>query len=409
MKKKNLILLTLICLISLCLFSGLLVYAFDRQVKRDMKEQNQEEMGGTDLSPTATPELTPTPSAVPTQPGASEEDSEPEVTPEATVTPVAEKPSEPIVLGFAGDVNLDESYAPAAKYDSEDKDITACFSQDLLDEMKLADIMMINNEFAYSDRGKKTPDKSYNFRAKPERVQILKEMGVDIVSLANNHALDYGPDALLDTFDTLDKADIDYIGAGENLDRAKAPIYYTIGGKKIAYIAATHVIPFMDWYASENGLGMVGTYDPTLILESIKEAKENSDYIIIYVHWGKERNTRPEQYQRNLATYYIDAGADAVIGCHPHVMQGLEFYKGKPIAYSLGNYWFNNSTRESGMLKLYLDPDDSVRVQLLPVMNKDTVTYLLTGDQEKKSYFDMIEGLSYDVEIDDNGFITEAE
>ncbi len=401
MKKKNIVLLILVCILSLVVFIGLLAYAFDRQTKRDLVDKENNKEGTTDIEqPDMTPTLSPSPTVVPmpTTPA----------TISPTTTPVAEEYNKSIVLGFAGDVNLDESYAPVAKYDAEGKDITACFSSDLLDEMRLADIMMVNNEFSFSNRGTKTPDKSYNFRAKPERVQILKEMGVDIVSLANNHALDYGPEALEDTFQTLEEAKIDYIGAGENLDRAKAPIYYTIGNKTIAYVSASRVVFAMDWYASENGLGMVGTYDPTLILESIREAEENSDYVVMFVHWGVERSTNPEEYQRNLAIQYIEAGADAVIGCHPHVMQGIEFYNGKPIAYSLGNYWFNNATKESGMVKLYLDPDDTVRMQLLPVMNKDTVTYLLTGEEEKKNYFHMIEGLSYNAEIDENGFITES-
>jgi poly-gamma-glutamate synthesis protein (capsule biosynthesis protein) len=120
-----------------------------------------------------------------------------------------------------------------------------------------------------------------------------------------------------------------------------------------------------------------------------------------------ERNDHPEKYQRTLAKQYIDAGADAVIGCHPHVMQGIEFYEGKPIAYSLGNFWFNNSSKESGMFKLYLDPEGTVRTQILPVMNKNTLTYLLTKDAEKTDYFNFIEELSYGVKIDENGFITE--
>ncbi len=312
----------------------------------------------------------------------------------------------PILLGFAGDVNLNESSYPAAKYDAEDKDITRCLSEDLLSEMDAVDIMMLNNEFAYSTRGTKEEDKSYTFRAHPKRVEILQKMSVDIVSLANNHALDYGPDALLDTFDTLDSAGIEYVGAGDNFNRAKAPIYYRVGNKTISYVAASHVIFAMDWYATEDRPGMIGTYDPTILLESIEVAKSNSDYVAVFVHWGVERNSMPESYQKNLAKKYIDAGADIVIGCHPHVMQGIELYKGKPIAYSLGNYWFNKSTNRSGMLKVYLNPDGTLKAQLLPVMNKDTFTYLLTGEAEKKAYYNYMQDISFGVSFDENGFIT---
>ncbi|HPU63424.1 MAG TPA: CapA family protein [Mobilitalea sp.] len=315
----------------------------------------------------------------------------------------------PIVLAFAGDVNLDENSKPVARYDKENKGILGAFSQDLVDEMNNADIFMLNNEFAYSTRGARIKEKSYTFRAHPKRVDILKEMGVDIVSLANNHALDYGVDALLDTFTTLEEAGIDYVGAGRNMERAKAPVYYTIGDTTIGFVAASRVIYAMDWYATDDRPGMIGTYDPELFVASIKEAKENSDYVVAFVHWGIERIHEPVKYQKNLAKIYIDAGADFVIGCHPHVMQGIEFYNGKPIAYSLGNYWFNSSKRESGLLKIYINPDGTFDVQLLPVMNNNTYTYLITDEKEKEAYYRFMTDISFNVEYNKDGFVTEKQ
>lgn len=473
MKKSNLLLLMLICILFFCLSVGLLIYAFNLQARKDQQGKGttqEDQMTLDDNNITGLPDITgePTGSSIgegtdqvgdtqsasgdtssdtasdgslsATDSGDTSSDSSSGDTSSnsssgdtsdsdddqaaASVTPVPDSNSSvkyselpetatsngaSIILGFAGDVNLDESYYPVAKYDAEEKEITGCFSQDVLNEMQNADIMMVNNEFPYSTRGTKEEDKSFTFRADPSRVEILQKMGVDIVSLANNHALDYGPEALEDTFDTLDNAGIEYVGAGDNLDRAKSPIYYKVADKTIAYVAASRVVFAMDWYASEDKSGMVGTYDPTLILESIREAKANSDFVVIYVHWGVERDSYPEDYQRTMAKQYIDAGADAVIGCHPHVMQGMEFYNGKPIVYSLGNYWFNKSTKESGMIKLYLGEDDSMKVQLLPAMNKDTFTYLLTDTKEKKKYYDYIQGLSYHVNIDENGYLTATE
>ncbi|MHB8129385.1 MAG: CapA family protein [Mobilitalea sp.] len=405
MKKKNIIILSVVCILSLCMFSGLLVYAFDLQAKRDLKEKS----------------VIPTEAAAQSAANDSNKDTSLEADAEeaentdsqetnpATPTPIEEIQAKPIVLGFAGDINFDEDSYPVAKYDSEKNGILGGLSSDLVKEMNAADVMILNNEFAYSTRGTKTPDKSYTFRADPSRVGILNEMGVDIVSLANNHALDYGPDALLDTFEALDGAGVEYIGAGIDMDRAKAPIYFTVGDKTIAYVAASRVVFSMDWYANDTRLGMIGTYDPTLFLESIKEAAENSDYVVAFVHWGVERENYPQTYQRTLATQYIDAGADAVVGCHPHVLQGFEYYKGKPIAYSLGNFWFNNSTRETGFLKLYLDTDDTVRMQILPAMSKSTFTYLLTEEAERTTYFDFMEEISYGTTIDEDGFVTIAE
>ncbi len=388
MKKRTLVLLSMICVLSICAFTGLLIFAFDEQLRREKQAASEDNS----FIPTPVPEQTTevTPSPLPT--------------PSATPTPA---PSVPLVLGFAGDVNLDEDSYPVKKYDSEGNGILGVLSRDLIEEMNNVDLMMLNNEFAYSTRGVEEEDKSYTFRADPQRVGILKEMGVDIVSLANNHALDFGPDALIDTFGTLDTAGIDYVGAGENMARAKAPVYKKVGNQTIAFVAASRVVFAMDWYATDTAPGMVGTYDPAVILESIKEAKENSDFVVIYVHWGVEQKNYPEKYQRILAKQYIDAGADAVIGCHPHVMQGIEFYQGKPIAYSLGNFWFNRSDKESGMLKLYLDPDGTVRVQLLPVRNKAMKTYLLTDQKEISNYYRFMQKLSFHVLIDENGFVSE--
>jgi len=368
--------------------------------------------GGLDKAEDVDPE--PEGDSVSSNPELSPEDEEDgeindnaENTGESSKTDVREPLDRPIVLAFAGDVNLADNAKTIARYDRENKGILGGISQELVDEMNNADIFMLNNEFAFSTRGTRIEEKSYTFRAHPKRVEILKEMGTDIVSLANNHALDYGVDALLDTFTTLEEAGIDYVGAGRNMERAKAPIYYTIGDTTIAFVAASRVIYAMDWYATDDRPGMIGTYDPELFVTSIKEAKENSDFVVAYVHWGVERIHEPVKYQKELAKIYIDAGADAVIGCHPHVMQGIEFYKGKPIAYSLGNYWFNASKGESGLLKIYLNPDGTADIQLLPVMNDNAYTYLIRGEKEKEAYYKFMTDISFDVEFDKDGFVTQ--
>lgn len=436
MKKINAILLSLFCIFSLLVISGVVMYSFRLQEDADSKEnsanrsplgENTEDLNASTsgstkedtLDEVETNEISESDNTS-AQTGSYDNDStEPDSTqPPETASVVLPDTSvssyqngtttlEPIILGFAGDINFDEDSKPVARYDAENKGILGGLSSELVEEMKAADLMMLNNEFAYSTRGVEASDKSYTFRADPKRVDILKEMGVDIVSLANNHALDFGMDALRDTFTTLEDAKINYVGAGTDLNRAKAPIYYTIGDKKIAYVAASKVVFAMDWYATDTSPGMIGTYDPTLFLASIKEASENSDYVVAYVHWGEERTNYPVEYQKDFARQYIDAGADIVIGCHPHVMQGLEFYKGKPIAYSLGNYWFNASNKESGLLKVIINPDDTLSVQLLPAMQENTFTYLISEKEDRDAYFKFMEEISFDVEFDENGFATE--
>ncbi|HKL80185.1 MAG TPA: CapA family protein [Mobilitalea sp.] len=443
MKAKNIFILSLVCLLSLAVLSGIVIYSFQLQELADSSDISESPVSpdtkdsansldssnttdttdATDQADTSgsvdssnSPDATDQPDTSDSVDNPDAADTtDPHDLPDASVTSDSKDSyvdtgtqdhydKAPIILAFAGDINFDEDSKPVARYDAENNGILGCLSPELVKEMNSADIMMLNNEFAYSLRGTETPDKSYTFRADPKRVDILKEMGVDIVSLANNHTLDFGMDALYDTFTTLEGAEIDYVGAGINLDRAKSAVYYTLGDMKIAYLAASRVVFAMDWYANDTRAGMIGTYDPTLLLAEIKEAEKNSDFVVVYVHWGVERTNYPVDYQKSLARQYIDAGADAVIGCHPHVMQGLEYYNGKPIAYSLGNYWFNNSTRETALLKLYLNPDGSTQVQLLPAMSKGTFTYLVQEKEERDSYFEFMEEISYEVEFDEDGY-----
>ena len=145
-----------------------------------------------------------------------------------------------VTITFAGDILFDENYAIMGKV-SGNGNIANGIVPSLLTEMKSADIMMLNNEFPYSDRGTPLEDKKFTFRAKPTSVSFLNDMGVDIVSLANNHAYDYGETAFLDTMETLENAGITYVGAGRNLQEARRPVYYIINNMKIAIVAATQI------------------------------------------------------------------------------------------------------------------------------------------------------------------------
>lgn len=136
------------------------------------------------------------------------------------------------VLSFAGDICFDETCDVMQNYIAQGEELEHNISPELLDLMRGADVCWINNEFAYSDRGAPLANKMYTFRAKPERVQMLKEMGVDIAGLANNHVYDFGPEAMTDTFDTLRTAGIDYVGAGKDLEEATTPVYREIDGIK---------------------------------------------------------------------------------------------------------------------------------------------------------------------------------
>jgi poly-gamma-glutamate synthesis protein (capsule biosynthesis protein) len=235
-------------------------------------------------------------------------------------------------------------------------------------------------------------------------VSALLDMGVDVASLANNHALDYGQDALLDTFSTLDNAGIPYVGAGETKERAEEAVFVEAGGRKVGVLSASRVIPVVEWNIQNCQPGLFCTYDSTRLVQRIKEIENQCDYVVVFVHWGLERKTHPEEYQRVLAQQYIDAGADLVVGNHSHVPQGIEYYKGVPIVYCLGNYIFNPNMTDTYALKVVWDAQGQTNLQVLPVDTREYLTGELTGD-EAQAFYDYLEEISFDVEIDENGMV----
>lgn len=303
-------------------------------------------------------------------------------------------------MAIAGDVLF--STSPLNKYDSGNG-ITSILSADLLYTMNSSDITMVNLEFPFSTRGVQMENKQYTFKADPSRGPILKEMGVDIVSLANNHTLDFGTEALLDTITTLREYNIRSVGAGEDLEAAKNPSVITIKGRNIAILGASRVIPVTDWNATKYSPGVFTTYDPTLLIEEIKLAKQSNDLVIVYVHWGIEKEEYPKEYQRTMAKQYIDAGADLVLGSHPHVLQGIEFYNGKPIVYSLGNFVFGHTIERTVLLDVTIDEQNLCNIRLIPCETKDAYTHTITSDDKVQEFYSYYEGISYGIKIDKYG------
>lgn len=314
-----------------------------------------------------------------------------------------EAPDSPVTLLFGGDIYLSSHVLNA--YDKAGG-IGGVLDEGLRIEISSADIFMANEEFPFSDGGTPVDDKEYTFRLPVERVSVMKEIGPDIVALANNHTLDYGPDALLDTCRTLDQAGILHVGAGQDLAAAKAPVIIERKGKRIGFLAASRVIPSSGWNAGSSRPGLLTTYDPAILLEEIEALRGECDYLVVYVHWGIERQTEPEAYQRALAKQYIDAGADLVVGSHPHVLQGIEYYKDKPIVYSLGNFVFGSSIPRTALLKVELSEDmPGGRLSLIPAVSSAGFTRML-GESGRPNFFQYMEGLSFGVSIDSQGAVS---
>lgn len=313
---------------------------------------------------------------------------------EETVT----ETSDSVTLSFAGDVHFSEFILQ--NYDKEG--ISAIVNPEMLSHMQNADLFILNHEFVFSTGGEAMEDKEYTLKNDPKYVKILQELGTDVVSIANNHILDFGQEAFLDTLTTLEDAEIEYAGGGRNLERALSPVTKSINGQTFAIFAATRVSPSYDWYASSKRPGILQTYDAADLNNAIAEANSSYDHVIVFVHWGIEREEYPQDYQRTLAKGYIDHGADLVIGAHPHVLQGFEYYKNVPICYSLGNYLFGNRTGETLLLNAVFDEDGELSIQLVPCEREN---YVLKEIQEPKNLFNHLSDISFDAAVSHGGIL----
>ena len=161
--------------------------------------------------------------------------------------------------------------------------------------------------------------------------------------------------------------------------------------------------------ATDTEPGILRCYDTELFLQVIREAKENADFCIAFVHWGTEYSYDLEDVQRTTGKDYLDAGADVVIGAHSHCLQGMEYYNQKPIIYSLGNYWFNGKTLDTMLLQLHISGDaetEKLEVQVIPAVQSGYKTTYASDFAEQRRIYDFLESISVNVEISDEGIVT---
>ena len=328
---------------------------------------------------------------------------------EQTADPAEEKGK--VVMTFAGDICFHDAYANMYALSTRGGNIESCIGASLLAEMRDADICMVNNEFPYSDRGQPIEGKTFAFRSKPANVKLLSQMGVDIVSLANNHAYDYGQDALLDSLDTLDGEGIARVGAGRNLEEAMVPAYFEVDGTKIGILAATQIERLENpdtKGATENSPGVFRCFNETelnRLLEQIKQTKQQCDFLTVYIHWGTENTDELDWAQPYQAKLIAEAGADLIVGCHPHCLQGIDYMGDTPVIYSLGNFWFNSKEVDTALLKVTVQGDKLESIQMIPALQKDCSTNALDG-AEKERVINYLQSLSENVTIDAEGYVS---
>ncbi|GAB3242137.1 CapA family protein [Chitinimonas naiadis] len=253
-------------------------------------------------------------------------------------------------LLFAGDLMLDDGPGHTI---AAGGDPLAHFAAQLQD----ADYRIGNLECPVATTGKALDNKIYTFRAKPAVLDILKGR-FDAVAVANNHSGDYGKEAFLETLTHLDRAGLAHFGGGRNLTEAHKPLWLERKGLRIALLSYNEFKP-RSFEAGASQPGIAWSEDSHVVRDIQAARAAGADLVIPFMHWGWEREPEPSGRQRQLARLMIDAGADAVVGGHPHVTQGADLYRGKPIIWSLGNFVFDGfgegPARLGWLLRLNLD------------------------------------------------------
>ncbi|MFH1170646.1 MAG: CapA family protein [Candidatus Vogelbacteria bacterium] len=279
-------------------------------------------------------------------------------------------PAPPATLVFVGDIML----ARGVGRIMEEKNNWQYPFLEIKKTLTDADLLIGNLEGPISSRGVKVGS-IYSFRADPRAVLGLTGAGFDVLSLANNHIWDYGRDAFGATLDILKKNEINYIGGGIDYAEAHRAIIKEVKGIKIAFLAYTDLVPV--GITKETSKPAVAFLDPKQIIPDIAKAKTSADLVVVSFHWGNEYETKHNQKQETIARAVIEAGANLVIGHHPHVAQEIEEYHGGYIAYSLGNFVFdqNFSTNTRAGLILKVTVKDKKIEKVEPQKIKFTPTY----------------------------------
>lgn len=307
----------------------------------------------------------------------------------------------PATITFAGDILLDSGVGRLAAAKGADHLFAGVRAV-----LRADDLTIGNLECAVATCGSPA-DKQFTFRANPRLLPGLRASGVDAVSLANNHSLDYGRAALRETLAHLRRVGLAAAGAGEDASRASRPILLRAGGQTVALLAASRVLPSGDWYAGSGRPGIASAYDPSRLLREIRAARPTADVVVVYLHWGKERALRPEWYQRALARQCVDAGADLVIGTHPHVLQGFEYYRGKLVAYSLGNFVFTDRDKTTALLQTTFRGGALREAEVIPCRIVDRRPHILREGGERERVLRDLQARSFGVRILEDGILSE--
>jgi poly-gamma-glutamate synthesis protein (capsule biosynthesis protein) len=281
-----------------------------------------------------------------------------------------------VVIHGTGDVNLDPGYIPAFErrgYGWAFSGLDGLFLED--------DLTVVNLECAPSTQGARQA-KEFVFGCDVAAYPAMKGFGVDVANLANNHSQDYGTEAMLEGRDRLEEFGIATVGAGEDAATAGQPALFEIGGRRIAVLGFGGIVPHAGWIATDEAPGMRDGDNLETMVAAVESAAEVADYVIVSIHWGVELDTEPRAEDVERAKAMIGAGADAIIGHHPHRLQPIEMIAGRPVAWSLGNFvWPALSTAGSttAVVRVLISPDGAVEGCLIPAFIESSGHPVLTG------------------------------
>jgi poly-gamma-glutamate synthesis protein (capsule biosynthesis protein) len=293
--------------------------------------------------------------------------------------PAASGRKQPITIAFAGDTHFEGSLRSMLAADP------ATAMGPIAKTLKAADFAMVNLETAITTRGVPAPAKKFHFRAPATAFTALKASGVDVVTMANNHGMDFMKPGLKDSLAAIKKTRFPTVGIGKNADEAYQAYRTTVKGNRLAVIGATQVLDdnlIQPWTATDAQGGLASAKVIPRMLKAVRDARQDSDTVIVYLHWGQELSTCPLPRQRDLARQLVDAGADIVVGGHAHVLLGGGYLKGKYVDYGLGNFHFasaSGKTAESGVLQLTVQGRQVTRSQWKPARISGGLPRLLSG------------------------------
>ena len=275
--------------------------------------------------------------------------------------------SRDVTLAFAGDVHFAGRVARLLK------DPATTFGS-ITSVLRSADFTAVNLETAVTSRGRPQP-KTYHFTTTPAAFAALRAAGVNLVTIANNHILDYGQTGLADTLAAAQAAHFPFVGAGVNAAAAWAPYVTTIHGTKIAIIGVSQVAELaLPWVATKHRAGEANAIDLGRTLAAVRAAKRLARIVIVFMHWGTEGMACPDQNQLSLAPKLAAAGASIIIGAHAHMLQGSGWLGHTFVAYGMGNFlwWENSYSTATGVLKLTLHPRAPLSARFIPAVVSGT-------------------------------------